>query len=95
MRSPLALVEVPYHHPRTGENQRVWTVVRSEASARGLRAYRVVFVREPTPEERCSVMATLSHSAEEEPKSFDLNSVLKIMGPRNLSPLSMIPRSDP
>jgi hypothetical protein len=80
MKSPLALVEVPYHHPRTGENQRVWAVVRTGEAASGLRAYRVVFIREPTPQERVSVEACLSHSAEEGQKSFNLQDMLARTG---------------
>lgn len=94
MRSPLALVEVPYHHPRTGENQRVWVVVKTEAAACGLRGYRVVFLREPTPPERVSVEATLSHSSEPEPRIFNLNDMLKIMVSKSLRPLSKILRGE-
>lgn len=64
MRSPLALIEVPRHDPRTGANTREWVVVRTAAAARGLSAYRVVFVRKPRPSDRFEVEATLAHSAE-------------------------------
>ena len=64
MRSPLALIEVPRHDPKTGKNTREWVVVRTAQAACGLQAYRVVFVRKPDPEERVYVEATLTHSAE-------------------------------
>lgn len=91
MRSPLALIEVPNHNPRTGENTREWAVVRTEAAARGLKGYRAVFVREPTPEERTSIMATLAHSAEPDPKVFELHSML---GKASANKLSQILRGE-
>jgi len=77
MRSPLALVEVPRHDPRTGRNTREWVVVRTAAAARGLQAYRVVFVREPDHIERVEVEATLTHSAE--PKLKQVNDLDKLL----------------
>jgi hypothetical protein len=74
----LALVEVPRHDPRTGRNTREWVVVRTAAAARGLQAYRVVFVRKPRPSDRFEVEATLSHSAEPKLKQIhDLDKLLE------------------
>jgi hypothetical protein len=78
MRSPLALIEVPRHDPRTGANTREWVVVRTAAAARGLSAYRVVFIRKPTPLDRIQVEATLSHSVETKSKQVhDLDKLLE------------------
>lgn len=71
MRSPLALIEIPYKDPKTGKHRREWVVVRTAAAARGLQAYRVVFVRKPRPSDRFEIEATLSHSAE--PKLQQIN----------------------
>ena len=62
MRSPLALLEVSKHDTRTGRNTREWVVVRTADAARGSRAHRIVFVRDPTPEERDIVELALYDS---------------------------------
>jgi hypothetical protein len=60
-----------------------------------MQAYRVVFVREPTPLERLDVEATLSHSAEPEPKVFDLGTLLTLLKASVLRPLGAILRGEP
>lgn len=60
MRSPLALLEINQHDQRTGRNTREWLVVRTAGAARGMPAHRVIFLREPTPEERGTVEACLA-----------------------------------
>ena len=55
MKSPLALIEIT--DPATQE--RVWTVHKTEKTARGLKAHRVVRVRIPTGEELLSLRACL------------------------------------
>lgn len=92
MRSPLALIEVGEPNAKTGEYERKWQVVRTADAAKGLKAYRVVFVREPTPEEYPVVMNTLGHSAEPEPQAVKLEDVFRIMGTKNLAPLAKILR---
>lgn len=65
MRTPLALVEVSYHHPKTGANSREWVVVKTEVAARGTVGHRVVFLRHPTETERASVEACVAESSEQ------------------------------
>lgn len=79
MKTPLALVEVSYHHPKTGANSREWVVVKTEAAARGLDAHRVVFLRDPTEAERASVEACASRSIMT-PKVFTLSEMLARAG---------------
>lgn len=93
MRSPLALIEVPYHHPRTGMNSYEWSVVKTEQAARGLHGRRVVFLRPPTLSERAAVEACVKDSAAS-PKVFVLSDLLQIMGTKNLAPLSKILRGE-
>ena len=78
MRSPLALVEVSRHDPRTGRNTREWAVVRTAQAARGLVAYRVVFVRKPDPQERACVEAALCRDAGPDPKVMTLDGLFEI-----------------
>lgn len=58
-RPPLALLWY-----RDSETKKMkWKSIQTANAARGVPADEVVFVREPTTEERLTVMETLSHSA--------------------------------
>jgi len=56
MRSPLALLEV-----QGFDGEMHWVPIKTSASARGCAARRVIFIRNPTPEERQTVERCLFH----------------------------------
>ena len=56
MRPPLALLEIL--NPKTGDY--VWQVIASANGARGWLAKHIVYIREPTEQERLAVEACLN-----------------------------------
>jgi len=58
MTKPLALLEMPLH-TRTGETIREWVAIQTATQARGQKATQVIFLREPTLDERDCVEACL------------------------------------
>jgi hypothetical protein len=69
MRSPLALLEIDNLRGKPG---RVWKVIRSSVSARGHKAYRVVWVRKPTPQDEATVTPCLRYAGGTAHNSQDL-----------------------